>query len=331
MRSFADRKTVPYGAAALAVLVALMLASFNLSKIPPFVGDFYRASFSDASGLKPGDMVQVAGVDVGKVEDIQIATDHVVVVYEITEPVSFGPTSSATIEVLNLLGEKYLELHPSGGGQMAEGALIPQSRTEPAYDVVTALGNLTTTTEQIDTGRLSSAFGTLSDTLRGSSDEVRGSLRGLSRLSHTIAGRNAELQTLLDRAHVTARILDSRKGQLTTLMRDARLLLEEIRRRRAVIHRVLVGATELSRQLTGLVHDNQRQLAPALGRLRVVLDMLQRNEEHLEKSIRSLEPYAMILGNIVGSGPWFDNYVVNLASPEFVPGERPGGPGGDTR
>jgi phospholipid/cholesterol/gamma-HCH transport system substrate-binding protein len=325
MRSLAERNVVPYGAAALAVLVALMFASFNLSTMPGFAGDTYNAEFTDASGLKPGDGVQVAGVDVGRVDDIEIAEDHVVVQFEVTEPADFGPRTAASIEVLNLLGEKFLELHPAGGGQMEEDATIPLARTQPAYDIVNALGDLTTTTQQIDTGRLTQALDTLSDTFRGSSDEVRGSLRGLSRLSHTIAGRDAALQTLLDRAHETAQILDSRKTQLTTLMHDGELLLAELHRRREVIHRLLVGTTALSEQLTGLVRDNRKDLGPALRRLHVVLDLLQDNRQRIDASIRALKPYALILENIVGSGPWFDAWLYNAASPDMLPGRPPEG------
>jgi phospholipid/cholesterol/gamma-HCH transport system substrate-binding protein len=325
MRSITERNVVSYGTAALAVLVALSLASFNLSKIPPFAGDTYQAAFSDASGLKPGDGVQVAGVDVGRVDEIEIDTDHVVVHFEITDPALFGPRTGASIEVLNLLGEKYLELHPVGGGQMAEDTVIPMSRTEPAYDIVNALGDLATTTQQIDTNRLAHALDTLSDTFRGSSDEVRGSLRGLSRLTHTIAGRDAELQTLLDRAHSTAQILDSRKSQLTTLMRDGELLLAELQRRREVIHQLLVSATDLAHQLTALVRENEKELEPALRHLRTVLGVLQDNRQRIDASIRALEPYANILMNIVGSGPWFDAWLYNAASPDFQPGRPPEG------
>jgi len=326
MRSLTERNVMPYGAAALAVLVALMFASFNLSKLPGFAGDTYKASFTDASGLKPGDGVQVAGVDVGRVDDIDIDVDHVVVTFEITDPAEFGPRTGASIEVLNLLGEKFLELHPAGNGQMEEDATIPLARTQPAYDIVHALSDLTTTTQQIDTGQLTQALDTLSDTFRGSSDEVKGSLRGLSRLSRTIAGRDAQLQTLLDRAHETAQILDSRKTQLTSIMHDGKLLLAELERRREVIHQLLVGATDLAHQLTGLVRDNQKDLAPALHQLRVVLGVLQDNRQRIDASIRALKPYALILENIVGSGPWFDAWLYNAASPDMVPGTPPGGP-----
>ena len=50
--------------------------------------------------------------------------------------VEFGKESGASIEVLNLLGEKYLDIQPVGEGQLADGATIPLERTESAYDIV---------------------------------------------------------------------------------------------------------------------------------------------------------------------------------------------------
>ena len=43
--------------------------------------------------------------------------------------------------------------------------------------------------------------------------------------------------------------------------------------------------------------------------------------------MKNLGPYASILINIIGTGPWFDAYVPNLvglASGEFAPGKRKG-------
>ena len=45
--------------------------------------------------------------------------------------------------------------------------------------------------------------------------------------------------------------------------------------------------------------------------------------DELKATMAALGPYVSILGNIIGTGPWFDAYVVNLlAIPtgEFLPG-----------
>ena len=97
----------------------------------------------------------------------------------------------------------------------------------------------------------------------------------------------------------------------------------EVRRRKEAIHRLLVGARGLADQLRGVAEDNQRQIAPALREVEDLLDFLTSKEKELKATMAALGPYVSILGNIIGTGPWFDAYVVNLlAIPtgEFQPG-----------
>ena len=61
--------------------------------------------------------------------------------------------------------------------------------------------------------------------------------------------------------------------------------------------------------------------------LNQALKFLNARDEDLTKTIQNYGPYASILINIIGTGPWFDAYLANLTgivSGEFVPGRRPG-------
>lgn len=326
MRRYSDRAVLRLGATTVVLVLVAIVAAFNLQKFPGFRGTEYHAVFSDASGLRPGNMVQVAGIEVGRVDDLHLDGNRVVVDFSVDGGVDFGPDTAASVEVLNLLGEKYLRLAPAGGGQMSEGATIPDERTQSGYDIVRVLSDLATTTEEIDTRRLGTALDTLSQTLGDSSQEIRASFDGVSRLSQTIASRDAELQTLLRRANSVSDLLADRRGDLTTLMRQGDLLLQELRARREAIHALLVNTAELARQLSAMVRENRGQLAPALRDVREVLTLLRDKRDQVERLIGSMGPYAEILGNIVGTGPWFDAYVVNLGglAGEFEPGVRKG-------
>lgn len=324
MRRYSDRAIVRLGATSVVLVLMVMVASFNLQKFPGFRGTGYQAVFSDASGLHAGNMVQVAGIRVGRVNDILLDGDRVIVEFTVDGDVVLGSESAASVEVLNLLGEKYLQLTPSGPSELEAGATIPLDRTESGYDIVGVLSDLATTTEEIDTRRLGRALDTISTTLDGSSEEIRGTFEGVSRLSRTIASRDAELQRLLQRAESVSTLLADRRGDLTTLMRQGDLLLREIESRRAAIHSLLVNTSELARHLSGLVRDNEAQLRPALTELREVLTLLREKRAQLQSLVGAMGPYAEILGNIVGTGPWFDAYVVNLGglAGEFKPGIR---------
>ena len=52
---------------------------------------------------------------------------------------TLGDKTQASVQVLNLLGEKYLELTPKGSGKMDGGDTIPVSRTDGSYDIVATL------------------------------------------------------------------------------------------------------------------------------------------------------------------------------------------------
>ncbi|WP_372729043.1 MCE family protein [Nocardioides sp.] len=324
MRRYSEAQILRLGAITLVLMLLVMVAAFNLSKFPGLGGDTYRAEFADASGLHRGNMVQVAGMRVGRVKDVALVDDsRVVVTFEVDHGVEFGTESRASVEVLNLLGEKYFELTPAGPGQLATDDVIPLERTRSAYDIVGVFGDLTTTTEQIDTDRLTRALDVVADTMNAAEPEIHASLDGISRLSRTVASRDAEIRSLLESARGVSALLAERSDDLVDLMQSSDLVFDELRRRKEAIHRLLVNARRLARELRAVARENQSRIGPALQEVEDLLDLLISKEKQLKATLNALGPYAAILGNIIGTGPWFDSYVVNLAAiptGEFTPG-----------
>lgn len=326
MRRYSDAQILRLGSITIVVMLLLMAAAFNLSKFPGFAGGTFHAEFSDASGLHTGNMVQVAGMRVGRVKDVELSRDTVMVTFEVDKDVDFGDESRASIEVLNLLGEKYLELTPAGTGQLTEDDVIPRDRTQSAYDIVGVFGDLTTTTERIDTEQLKKALNVVSDTMDASAPQFHATLDGISRLSETVASRDTEVKTLLSSSRSVTKVLADRSDDLVDLMGSSDLVFQEIERRKAAIHRLLVNARILADELRGLAEDNQKQIGPALAEVDDLLDLLNSKEKQLKATLAAVGPYAAILGNIIGTGPWFDAYVFNLATiptGEFQPGLLP--------
>jgi len=326
MSQRSERQMLKVGVITMMVVALLLTAAFNLKGLPGMHGTTYHADLTDASGLQVGNRVEVAGIRVGQVDGIHIDGDHVVVDFDV-DGVQLGSQTTASVEVLDLLGQKYLHLMPSGPGTMASGATIPVDRTSASYDLVGTLDELTTETGKIKTDQLASAFDTLSSTLDKSSPQIRSSLDGMARLSQTIASNDDGLTQLLTHAQHVVGLIDRRKSDMVGLMRQGDQVFSELIARRQAIHELLVEATSLSQQLTGLANDNQRQIAPALSQLHRALGFLNARKHELDKTIDNYGPYVSILMNTIGTGPWFDAYVPNLvgmASGEFTTGHRPG-------
>lgn len=310
---FREKNPVVVGAVSLAVIAAMVLAAFRAEDLPLIGGgDAYYAAFSEAGGLKANDEVRVAGVRVGKVTTVELAGDHVRVEFLVDGAVDFGHRTSADIKVKTLLGAMYLALQPAGSGQMEEGSEIPVERTTSPYDVVDAFSGLAETSERIDTGRLAESLDTLSALMESTPEEFRAALEGMSALSQNIAARDEQLNELLGNMEKVSRVLADRNGDLVTLMEDGDLLFRALVARREAVHDLLVATSQLSRELTLLVRQTRADLRPALEHLDNVLDMLNKNQENLDNSLRLMAPFYRVFANTLGTGPWFDTYIQNL-------------------
>ena len=320
-----DAKVLRMGAISLVLLLLVMAASFNLQKFPGFRGTTYHAELTDASGLRTGSEVQVAGIRVGRVNDLKIGPERVIADFDVKNA-TLGRSTRASVEVKSLLGEKFLNITPEGSGSLPGGSTIPLARTDVTFDIVGTLGTLTTQTEETNKENLTKALNALAETIDAAAPEVKSSFTGLSRLSTTIATRDQEIEQLLNRSRNVTALLNERKGDLVQLLDRADLVLQELQRRKATIHSLLVNANKLAVQLEGTVKDNRAQLRPTLDKLENVLRFLHAREDQIETLIRNYGPYVNILGNIIGTGPWFDAYVPNILgvfTGEFTPGPLP--------
>ncbi len=311
-KSFSQRSPLPIGIIGLVFLLVLLVAAFNAAKLPLIGGGTnYTAYFSESANLKPDDDVRIAGVKAGKVQDVTLDGPKVKVSFTIKDG-WVGNESTIDIKLKTLLGQKYLSINSAGTKAQKSGDAIPLSRTTSPFDVYPAFTALTRTVDKINTPDLQKAFRTLAETFSGTPSSVRPVVTGLSRLSTTIASRDAELQNLLSQANKVTGVLADRDQDLTRLLRDGNLLLAELNARRDAIHSLLLNTVTLSVQLRGLVSDNEKTLGPLLDNLDSLLKLLQDNQDSLDRGLSLLGPFYRVFNNVVGNGRWFDNYICNL-------------------
>ncbi len=313
MRPFRERNPVLVGFAGLVAIALVMLAAFRADHLPLIGGgDTYYAEFSEAGGLQSGDEVRIAGVKVGEVKELVLDGDVVRVEFLVDKGVEFGRDTEAVIRVKTLLGDMFVGLEPAGSGQLDTGSTIDVEHTTAPYDVVDAFSDLSDTTTRIDTRQLATAFDTVSELLEQTPEEVRGTLTGLSRISRNIAARDAQINSLLQNLDNVSGVLADRNEELVKLFEDGSVLFRAVAARRAAIHNLLVATQQLSGQLRGLVADTRADLGPALAELSEVLDVLKKNEENLDRSLRLMAPFYRVFANTLGSGSWWDSWIQNM-------------------
>ena len=144
--------------------------------------------------------------------------------------------------------------------------VIPTSRTSSPYSLTDAVSELTANTAGTDTASLNQSLDTLAQTLDQVAPQLGPTFDGLSRLSQSLNSRNESLAELLRTAGDVTGIFSERSRQVNTLILNANDLLAVLDERRYAITSLLANISAVSRQLTGVVADNETGAGPDAGK-----------------------------------------------------------------
>jgi phospholipid/cholesterol/gamma-HCH transport system substrate-binding protein len=273
----------------------------------------YQALFAEAGGLTEGNAVRLSGVKVGSVSDVSLDADKVRVTFTIDSKIRLGSDTTAHIRTGTLLGERVLVVESAGSERLKLSDVIPMSRTSSPYSLTQAVSDLTTNTAATDTDTVNASLDTLSDTLDQIAPQLGSSFDGLTRVSRALNGRNDTLRKLLSNAGQVSGVLGERSQQLNTLILNANDLLGVLNDRREAIVDLITSISAVARQLSGLVADNEAELAPTLDKLNSVTAMLEKNRDNIAKALPGLAKYQVTQGEAVANGFYYNAFEPNLA------------------
>jgi phospholipid/cholesterol/gamma-HCH transport system substrate-binding protein len=92
------------------------------------------ADFTTAGGLQNGALVELAGVEIGRVEAVGLDNYRAKVTLKIRTDVTLPEDTRAAIKTKGLIGERYVEITPgTGSGELKPGEQI--RNTEPPVDI----------------------------------------------------------------------------------------------------------------------------------------------------------------------------------------------------
>ncbi|MCK0175463.1 MULTISPECIES: MCE family protein [Mycobacteriaceae] len=272
----------------------------------------YQALFAEAGGLTAGNDVKVSGLTVGTVSDVTLQKGKALVTFSVDGAVRLGTDTTAHIRTGTLLGERMMTLEPRGGDALRPMSVIPLSRTASPYSLTEAVSDFTSNTADTDTATLNQSLDTLAETIDRLAPQLGPTFDGLTRLSQSLNDRDETLGNLLAGAADVTGILSERSQQVNTLLLSANDLLAVLEQRRYAIVNLLANTSALAQQLTGLVKDNEAELAPTMEKLNAVSEMLERNRDNIAKALSGLAKYQVTQGEAVNNGFYYNAFVGNL-------------------
>jgi phospholipid/cholesterol/gamma-HCH transport system substrate-binding protein len=337
VKSFRDMNPYIVGIVSVLLIGAITGAAF-LVGLSHYLEHTYpiTAAFNDASGLRSGDSVRVAGVKVGRVTDVKADHDNgrVIVTLEVNDDVVVKDGASAQIALETLLGAKQVRLNNVMQGNTAmkdlprDQRLIPIERNRTPYDIFELTRVATNSVEATDTKALNALINQFADITEGKHQSVTDLVDGLQKVGAAINQRDVELKQLLDRADTVSNTLAEKDQTLVALIDQSKQILDLLASRRDELATALGEGSQAVTQLSKIIGDHQVQLDEILSTLHPTLDVVAANQGHIDNALAWLGP-GFYQQSLAGThGPWLDVFVdslgpdvVQILCGQFKPGQ----------
>jgi phospholipid/cholesterol/gamma-HCH transport system substrate-binding protein len=198
----------------------------------------YSAEFTNISGLKVGDLVRVAGVEVGKVQHISIRPDTVVVAdFSADDGVPLTHGTRALIRYEDVVGHRYLELQEGSGGtdRLSPGQTIPVDHTEPALDLDALIGGFHPLFRALDPDQVNSLSGALIAAFQDQGTAIGGFLDQTAAVTNALADRDDLIEQVIDNLNTVVASFGDQSAQLDKTVTSLSSLMHQLAERKTDI------------------------------------------------------------------------------------------------
>jgi virulence factor Mce-like protein len=243
------------------------------------------AYFQKGIGLFPKSDVDVLGVPVGTILDVDPVGTRVKVTMEIDKQYKIPADATAQIIPPSLISDRFVQLDPpyTGGPTLQDGAVLDLDRTQIPAELDDTFKQLKKLLDAIqpgaegEPGALGSLIVELDKALEGQTENLRGTLIQASRLTRTLAGAKGNLSGLLINLDDLFATLATRAGTYGTLNRNFALVLEALAESRSDIEGALGNLADMTNEVGSLVKSHRHRLGDDLGLAARVLRTILKN------------------------------------------------------
>ncbi len=170
-----------------------------------FFSPGYRlsAEFNTIQDLKVGDHVKMAGVDIGRVEDIELSSNTVDVVMKMKAGTVVKTDSKASVKFTGLMGQNYvaIDFGSDASPQAANGTIL-ESVEQPDLSAImakldSAAGGIQNITKTFSGDKLDNILGPLTDFMKQNSAPITATIANVKNISSQVAAGQGTIGKLI--------------------------------------------------------------------------------------------------------------------------------------
>jgi phospholipid/cholesterol/gamma-HCH transport system substrate-binding protein len=275
----------------------------------------YHATFSQASRLKAGQDVRIAGVPVGTVNEVKLNQDNTVdVKFDLNKRYQLYTSSQAKVRYENLVGDRYLEI-TSGPGELrklAPGATIPQQNTQPALDLDALLGGLRPVMKGLDGNKVNEISNAIIEMLQGQGGALANMLTSTSAFTQNLAARDQLIGDVITNLNTVLGTVDEKGAQFDSSVDELQKLISGLSEGRDPIAGAIAPLASAENDLTDMLDKSRRPLQAVIENARPLAQRLDERKADVNKVIEPLAENYLRLNGLGAYGSFFNIYYCSI-------------------
>jgi phospholipid/cholesterol/gamma-HCH transport system substrate-binding protein len=275
----------------------------------------FAAVFSNVSGLKGGNFVRIAGVEVGKVKNLKLQKDGTVRVdFAIDRGLTLTEGTKASVRYENLIGDRYLSLDDGPGStrKLPPDTTIPLARTSPALDVDALIGGFRPLFRALDPDQVNALSGQLLRVFQGQGATISSVLTQTSALTTTLADRDKLIGDVITNLNTVLHTFGSRDKQFSDGLDKLSQLVGALSERKTDITKSVAYINAATGSVADLLTAARQPIRDTVVQTDRVAGQIEADHDYVDDLVKTLPDVYQTLSRNGLYGDYFGFYICDV-------------------
>jgi phospholipid/cholesterol/gamma-HCH transport system substrate-binding protein len=291
----------------------------------------YSAEFSNISGLRQGQFVRASGVEIGKVDSVELVDGgkRVRVNFNVDRSVPLYQSTTAQIRYLDLIGNRYLELKRGEGEgfdrTLPPGGFIPVSRTSPALDLDALIGGFKPLFRALDPEKVNTIASALITVFQGQGGTINDILDNTAQLTNQLGERDQAIGEVIKNLNIVLDTTVRHRQQFDQTINNLEVLITGLKNHADPLGAGTAHISNAAGTVADLLAEDRSLLHSTVNYLDAVQQPLIDQQDQLQDFLHKVPSGLNMIGRAIGSyGDFVNFYACDITM--RINGLQPGGP-----
>ncbi|ORA37162.1 MCE family protein [Mycobacterium aquaticum] len=294
----------------VAAMLVVVFGQFRFSS-----NHSYHATFAEASRLKAGQDVRIAGVAVGTVNKVKLNPDNTVdVAFDVNKRYQLYTSSRALVRYQNLVGDRYMEI-AAGPGELRKlppGGTIAIQNTQPALDLDALLGGLRPVLKGLDGAKVNEISNAVIELLQGQGGAISNLLTSTGAFTQNLAARDQLIGDVITNLNTVLGTVDEKGAKFDASVDELQKLITGLAQGRDPIAGAIGPLASAENDLTSMLQQSRRPLQAVIENARPFAQRLDERKADVNKVIEPLAENYLRLNALGAYGAFFNIYYCSI-------------------